>query len=127
MPKFNKSIDQQLKETKLRRWKLAARREEQELSFQRIKTEEKLCNLCRIDYALEAFDDFLSPWVEWVRGLPDYVYSVTKCNPDQYRAILQHVNDIFVRMSNRRIHLAIESTQEVKDKARAKWYESMSK
>ena len=124
---MSKSIETQLKEAKLKRWKLAAKREEQELKIKKLKTEERMCNLCRIDMALDAFNEFLKPWVDWVRRLPDMVYDVTKCNPDQYREIQKKVDDIIQYMKNKYMYLGIESTHEQKEKATAKWYESMSK
>ena len=62
-----------------------------------------------------------------IKHLPDTVYNITKCTPDQYRAVQEWVDAALVRLSNKRLYLGIESTQETKERATEKWKRSMAK
>jgi len=128
MTKPTKSIDLRLKEAQLKKWKLEAKREELEIRLKNIKSEEKLKNLCRIDVALDEFDKFLQDFVQTLMNFPDTVQRlVPSTNPDEYRAVQDFIDDTIQRLAQKRVYLAIESTQEIKDKATQKWYESMAK
>lgn len=75
--------------------------------------EDKKRNLCRIDLALDAFDDFLKDFVQMMFQFPDFVQSVyPEGNPEQYKRIQDFIDDNIQRLAQKRIHLALESTRE---------------
>lgn len=93
-----------------------------------IAFQEKLNNICRIDSALAAFDEFLSDFVEMLLSFPDYVQStVPECTPKEYATIQAFIDGQIQRMGQKRLYLAIESTAEAKALATEAKEESQKK
>jgi hypothetical protein len=91
-----------------------------------INLEERKKNICRIDAALSAFDEFLTDFVEMLRSLPDFVQStIPATTPTQYSAIEAHIDQQLQRLSQKRLYLAIDSTCEEKARATAQKNESI--
>ena len=73
---------------------------------------DKAGELCRIEVALSAFDAFLVDFVRLLKQMPDKVQSVVpSTNPAQYREIQSYIEDALQRLSQKRLHLTIESTK----------------
>lgn len=114
-------IDRRVSIAKMHQMELAVNKEY--IAFQ-----EKLNNICRIDSALSAFDEFLADFIEMLTSLPDYVQStIPECKPDQYRAIQAFIDGQIQRLSQKRLYLAIESTAEAKALATEAKVESQKK
>lgn len=91
---------------KMRALELSVRKEELALL-------DKAGELCKIDVALSAFDNFLKDYVTLLRNIPDKVQSIIpQTTPDQYRELRNIVEDSLQRMAAVRLHLTIESTVE---------------
>lgn len=90
---------------KMRALELSVRKEELALM-------DKAGELCKIDVALSAFDNFLKDYITLLRNIPDKVQSIVpQTTPDQYRELRNIVEDALQRMAAVRLHLTIESTQ----------------
>ena len=101
-----------------------------ELSVERdyLTLEEKKKNICRIDAALSAFDEFLVDFVQMLNDLPDKVQStIPSCTPEQYSEIQSFIDSQLQRLANKRLYLAIESTDEEKAMATEVKNESIKK
>lgn len=73
---------------------------------------DKAGELCRIEVALSAFDAFLVDFVRLLKQIPDKVQSVVpSTNPAQYKEIQTYIEDALQRLSQKRLHLTIESTK----------------
>lgn len=91
---------------KMRSLELSVRKEELALM-------DKAGELCKIDVALSAFDNFLKDYITLLRNFPDKVQSIVpQTTPDQYRELRNIVEDALQRMAAVRLHLTIESTVE---------------
>ena len=99
---------------KMRALELSVKKEELALM-------DKAGELCKIDVALAAFDNFLKDYITLLRNFPDKVQSIVpQTTPDQYRELRNIVEDALQRFAAVRLHLTIESTQtEKKDLAEA--------
>lgn len=90
---------------KMRALELSVRKEELALM-------DKAGELCKIDVALAAFDNFLKDYITLLRNFPDKVQSIVpQTTPDQYRELRNIVEDALQRFAAVRLHLTIESTQ----------------
>lgn len=93
---------------KMRSLELSVRKEELALM-------DKAGELCKIDVALAAFDNFLKDYITLLRNFPDKVQSIVpQTTPDQYRELRNIVEDALQRFAAVRLHLTIESTMEQK-------------
>lgn len=73
---------------------------------------DKAGELCRISVALEEFDKFLIDFVRLLKQLPDKVQAVVpQMKPDQYTELRTFIDDSLQRLSQKRLHLTIESTK----------------
>ena len=73
---------------------------------------DKAGELCRIDVALDAFNNFLIDFVRMMRQFPDKVQSIVpEMTPDQYGELRQFIDETLQRFSEARLHLTIESTK----------------
>ena len=89
---------------------------------------DKAGELCRIEVALSEFDSFLVDFVRMLRQIPDKVQSVIPTTTtDQYRTLQRFIDDSLQRLSERRLHLTIESTKSEKNAASAAVAESVAK
>ena len=89
---------------------------------------DKAGELCRIEVALSEFDSFLVDFVRMLKQIPDKVQSVVPTTTtDQYRMLQQFIDDSLQRLSERRLHLTIESTKSEKSAASAAVAESVAK
>jgi hypothetical protein len=107
-----------------------ARMRQLELSNEKeyISIEERKLNICRIDSALNAFDSFLSDFVEMLLSLPDIVQTkIPSTTPEQYADIQSYIDDQIQRLSQKRLYLAIDSTVEEARRATASKNESLKK
>lgn len=101
-----------------------------ELSVEKdaLDLEEKKRNICRIDTALNEFDTLLVEFVAMIRGIPDRVQSVCPAlKPKQYKALSAFIDEQLQRLSEKRLHLTIESTDEQRKAATAIKNESIQK
>lgn len=90
---------------KMRSLELSVKKEELALM-------DKAGELCKIDVALSAFDNFLKDYITLLRNFPDKVQSIVpQTTPDQYRELRNIVEDALQRFAAVRLHLTIESTQ----------------
>lgn len=90
---------------KMRALELSVKKEELALM-------DKAGELCKIDVALAAFDNFLKDYITLLRNFPDKVQSIVpQTTPDQYRELRNIVEDALQRFAAVRLHLTIESTQ----------------
>lgn len=90
--------------------------------------EEKKRNICRIDAALDAFDEFLSDFITMLTSLPDKVQStIQTTTPEQYKEIQDYIDDQLQRLSKKRLYLAIDSTSDEQARATAVKNESIQK
>lgn len=93
---------------KMRALELSVKKEELALM-------DKAGELCKIDVALAAFDNFLKDYITLLRNFPDKVQSIVpQTTPDQYRELRNIVEDALQRFAAVRLHLTIESTIEQK-------------
>ena len=84
--------------------------------------------LCRIDVALAEFDSFLVDFVRLLKQIPDKVQSVIPaCTPTQYGELREFIDQSLQRLSEKRLHLTIESTKQEKSLATAIKDESIKK
>lgn len=107
-----------------------ARMRQLELSNEKeyISIEERKLNICRIDSALNAFDSFLSDFVEMLLSVPDIVQTkIPSTTPAQYAEIQSYIDDQIQRLSQKRLYLAIDSTVEEARRATASKNESLKK
>ena len=127
MPK-KKSDDSLLSPVEVERRTAIAKMRQLELGVEKeyINLEERKKNICRIDSALSAFDEFLTDFVEMLRSLPDFVQStIPATTPKQYATIESHIDQQIQRLSQKRLYLAIDSTSEEKARATAQKKESI--
>lgn len=90
---------------KMRALELSVKKEELALM-------DKAGELCKIDVALAAFDNFLKDYITLLRNFPDKVQSIVpQTTPEQYRELRNIVEDALQRFAAVRLHLTIESTQ----------------
>lgn len=89
---------------------------------------DKAGELCRIDIALAEFDTFLVDFVRMLRQIPDKVQEIiSSTNPAQYEAIRAFIDSSLQMLSEKRLHLTIESTKSQKANATAVKEESIQK
>lgn len=101
-----------------RRTKLA-KLEQLEISNEkeRLALEDKKGALCRIDAALSEFNTFLVDFKNMMLQFPDFVQkTIPACNPQQYKAIQDFIDDNIQRLRQKQIYLSIESTSEERRK-----------
>ena len=73
---------------------------------------DKAGELCRIEVALSEFDTFLVDFIRLLKQIPDKVQSVVpSTNPHQYKELQKYIDDSLQRLSQKRLHLTIESTK----------------
>lgn len=85
-----------------------------------IEFQSKLNNICRIDAAIGEFDKFLIDFVEMLEHLPDTVQGfIPECTTEQYAKIQQYIDDQLQMLSQKKLHLTIESTSQEKAQATA--------
>ena len=102
----NSVVQKRLQAAKLEQMELAIEKE-------RIALEDKKRNICRIDVALESFDNFLKDFIEMMRQIPDRMQSIDPAlTPEMYKEIQQFIDDQIQRMGEKRLYLGIESTRE---------------
>lgn len=98
---------------RMRQLEIAVERESLDLE------ERKRC-ICRIDTALNEFDSLLVEFVGMLRGIPDKVQAVCPAlKPKQYKELREFIDAQLVRLSEKRLHLTIESTDEERKAATA--------
>lgn len=106
---------------KMRQLELAVLKDELNLA-------DKAGALCRIDVALAEFDNFLIDFVRLLKQIPDKVQSVIpSTNPDQYNELVVYIDQSLQRLSEKRLHLTIESTKAEKALATEAKEESIKK
>ena len=75
-------------------------------------------DLCRIDVALDEFDKFLIDFVRLLRQIPDKVQLIVpQTQPEQYTELRKFIDTSLQMLSERRLHLTIESTKTEKAEA----------
>lgn len=117
----SEEIDRRISIAKMHQMELSVNKEY--VAFQ-----EKLNNICRIDTALAAFDEFLSNFIEMLLSIPDYVQStIPSCTPEQYKAMQDFIDGQIQMLSQKRLYLAIESTAEAQALATEAKVESQKK
>jgi hypothetical protein len=85
-------------------------------------------DLCRIETALDEFDKFLIDFVRLLRQIPDKVQLIVpQMKPDQYTELRTFIDTSLQMLSERRLHLTIESTKTEKALATATKEESQKK
>lgn len=106
---------EQLSEREIERRTKLAKLAQLEITVEKdaLALEDKKGNLCRIDLALEEFDNFLREFVQMMLQFPDIVQKIVpSTNPDEYRELQGFIDENIQRLRNRRIYLAIENTAE---------------
>ena len=75
-------------------------------------------DLCRIEVALDEFDKFLIDFVRLLRQIPDKVQLIVpQTQPEQYTELRKFIDTSLQMLSERRLHLTIESTKTEKAEA----------
>lgn len=98
-------VERRMQYAKMRQLELSVLKDELSLA-------DKAGALCRIDVALAEFDAFLVDFVRLLRQIPDKVQSVvTETTPAQYGELRSFIDDALQRLSEKRLHLTIESTK----------------
>lgn len=114
-------VDRRTAYAKMRQLELSVLKDELSLA-------DKAGALCRIDVALSEFDAFLIDFVKLLRQIPDKVQSVVpSMEPSQYGELREFIDAALQRMSEKRLHLTIESTKAEKTAATAAKDESIKK
>ena len=93
-----------------------------ELSVEKdaLDLDERKRSICRIETALDEFDTLLVEFVGMLRGIPDKVQAVCPAlKPKQYKELREFIDGQLVRLSEKRLHLTIESTDEERKAATA--------
>jgi hypothetical protein len=98
-------VERRTQYAKMRQLELSVLKDELSLA-------DKAGALCRIDVALAEFDAFLLDFVRLLRQIPDKVQSVVpETTPAQYGELRSFIDDALQRLSEKRLHLTIESTK----------------
>ena len=85
-------------------------------------------DLCRIDTALDEFDKFLADFVRLLKQIPDKAQLIVpQMKPDQYTELRAFIDNSLQMLSERRLHLTIESTKTQKALATEAKVESQMK
>ena len=93
-----------------------------------IALEEKKKNICRIDAALDAIDVLLAELAEVLYSFPDKLQAlVPSMNPEEYHAVQEFIDGQMQRLSQKRIHLAIDSTADEMARATKEKNESIQR
>lgn len=110
---FEERENELLSEADVKRRTDIAKMRQLELSVENeyLKLLEKSNNLCRIDRALEAFNEFLSEFVDTIKAIPDRMQSMVKnLSPEEYKDIEGFIDEQLQRLAQKRLYMSIEST-----------------
>ena len=129
-PQFTLSGSDEISPEEVERRTAFARMRQLELSVLRdeLSLSDRAGELCRIDVALSEFDSFLVDFVRLLKQIPDKVQSVIPTTtPTQYGELQTFIDSALQRLSEKRLHLTIESTKTQKANATAVKNESIQK
>ena len=76
--------------------------------------------LCTVVDALDAFDKFLVPFIDFIGHFPDYVQAVVpNLTPTQYSKIKTKINDRLREIGENRLAIKVHTTKDTLDENRA--------